>query len=342
MAQQGRQQPEDGVVAEFSKDRTRSRRLRVVRNQACQPLEQLRGKVVAEPVDRHEPAVRNLDRGVHAAGERHQRIGTAVDDQRRTGDAPQPCTAIPVRDDRGHLPQHSRRVIAALDRAADACAQLVGRRAIRRAADDREHAREVVRHAVDVLWIRRTPQQLPPDARLRLGKVARPARRHDRSQRQYAVRVPGRHQLADHAAHRSPHDVRGPNAEGVQQARRVEGHVLEAVRNVRGQAEARPEYRAQQVRTPERVHLLRQAAVPVVEPNDAEAVLVEHPAEGLRPAHELHAQPHDQQHGGSTFVPERLVFQLDSVCDDARHGLTTPVRRPDVRSPTCITPALLG
>ena len=96
---------------------------------------------------------------------------------------------------------------------------------------------------------------------------------------------------------------------------------LERIRRPHRQAQARANHRADQVRLAEVVHLLRQAAIAVVESHDAEAALHQHLAERVGPAHELHPQAHDQQHDRGALVPERLVFQRDSVCDDARHGL---------------------
>ena len=126
---------------------------RVACNQVAEPLVQLHREIVAEAVDRGEPAVWNLHRRIHAARERHQRIVPAVNDQCRAGDAAQLRAAIAVAMIAASWRSDAGRMIAALDRAADARAQLVRRRRIRRAADHREHAHEVVGHGFDVSWM---------------------------------------------------------------------------------------------------------------------------------------------------------------------------------------------
>ncbi len=66
----------------------------------------------------HQPRAGNVVGGVLAGGERDQRIGVAVDDERRHRAGAQRLAAIAVGDDREHLPrlaEQVRRALPALD-----------------------------------------------------------------------------------------------------------------------------------------------------------------------------------------------------------------------------------
>jgi hypothetical protein len=145
------------------------------------------------------------------------------------------------------------------------------------------------------------------------------AGRHQAGQRQRALRVLGGDDLGDRAAERGADDVRLCDAEGVEQTDAVGGHVGEAVGGVDRFAGTQE---AADRRDAGRVEFARQAAVAVVEADDAEAARDERLAQFDRPAAELCAEPHDQQDGRRAAVAEGFVFDLQLVGGDLGHDLT--------------------
>ena len=121
-------------------------------------------------------------------------------------------------------------------------------------------------------------------------------------------------QLGDEASHRGADDVRGADAEGVQQAHGIVGHVVEPVRRLRVAAE-----RCRHVGVAGVLHIRRQAGVPVVEADDAESAIRQLRAKVVVPADHLSSQAHDQQKRLAGGVSERLVLELDSIPLGSRH-----------------------
>ena len=82
-----------------------------------------RRQVVPHAGNRHELRAGNAPRGVAPAGDRHQRIGVAVQHQRRAADARQQVRPLGVGADRQHLPHHAGRPVGAAQPAGDAFGQ---------------------------------------------------------------------------------------------------------------------------------------------------------------------------------------------------------------------------
>jgi hypothetical protein len=80
-----------------------------------------------------------------------------------------------------------------------------------------------------------------------------------------------------------------------------------------------------EVGLPADLDLRRQAAIAVVESDHAEASVDESVAERVRPRHELHAEPHDQQDRRRRRIAERFVLDRDAVRRDCRHVPNRPV-----------------
>ena len=129
----------------------------------------------------------------------------------------------------------------------------------------------------------------------------------------------GRQHLRDHAAHRRADDMGALDAEVVQQALHVVGHVDQRV----GHLAAAARHVAQHPRVDRAVGLLavqlrRQAGVAVVEADDAVALFDQLRAEPVRPHRQLGADAHDQQHGRGVGVAEILVEQLHVAAERRR------------------------
>ncbi len=131
--------------------------------------------------------------------------------------------------------------------------------------------------------------------------------------------------------------MRGREAEVVEQAGGVVGHVLDGVRRrARVAAEQRREVRLRRV-----VELRGQADVAVVVPHGEEALVSERPDQPLVPADHLGGEAHDQEKGPVAGVAERLVAELDSVAGGDGHGRRTYLYRSSQSAHRCF-PGLLG
>ena len=113
--------------------------------------------------------------------------------------------------------------------------------------------------------------------------------------------------LGDHAAHRGADHVGAVEAEGVEQARGVVGHVVQGVGRAADPA-------AQELGGARRRHVLevrRAPDVAVVEADDEEAATGQLGTEVLVPGEHLRAQPHDQEQRRVAAVAEGVVAEAD-------------------------------
>ena len=147
---------------------------------------------------------------------------------------------------------------------------------------------------------------------------------HDRREAEHAVLVPGGHRLGDHPAHRDADDVRAVDAEVVEHADAVVGHVAEGV----GRARLVAQEELLDGRRAVVLEVGRAADVAVVVADDEVAAGGELLAERVGPAEHLRAEAHHQQHRRVRRVPERLEADLEVVADGRdllSHGpLTLP------------------
>ncbi len=130
--------------------------------------------------------------------------------------------------DRCQLPSRSFGVVAAIELGGGHCLHGVGIEVLLRGPDPTaQRCGDVV---VAVRRLRR-PGPREPGCRGTDPRIARAA--HDRHHAGDAVGVLDGHGLHDHAAHRVPHDVRPFDAQVIEQADPVGGHVGEVVRHGR-------------------------------------------------------------------------------------------------------------
>jgi hypothetical protein len=123
-------------------------------------------------------------------------------------------------------------------------------------------------------------------------------------------------ELRDHPAHRQPDDVGSLDAQVVEQAGGVSGHVVELIGCSAG-AEQKPE----QVRHSARLEDGGKACVAVVVADDLVAVRGEDGAKAVVPADQLRAEAADEQEG--LALAHRLVLDVDLPELRSRHDPRT-------------------
>jgi hypothetical protein len=122
------------------------------------------------------------------------------------------------------------------------------------------------------------------------------------------VRVVDRHQLRDEPAHRTAHDVCRLDAERVEQAGCIGGHVAEEICGFCVSAQGGGD-----VGRAGRIHPGGQPAVAVVETDDAKSATGEQLAKTVVPGEHLHPEPSYEQYRDAVGVAECLVLDLDPV-----------------------------
>ena len=135
---------------------------------------------------------------------------------------------------------------------------------------------------------------------------------HDRGQGPHPLGPQQRHRLHDHAAHRDADDVRGLEAEVVQQAEGVVGHVVERVRRP-GRAAAADEGLHEHPPGDPARGPRGAAGVAVVVADHEEPAVGQRLAELRAPPGHRAAEPHHQQQRLAGGVAERLVAELEAV-----------------------------
>jgi hypothetical protein len=161
---------------------------------------------------------------------------------------------------------------------------------------------------------------------VRLRQRARAARGHHQRQAAQPGRVAHREVLRDHAAHRRAADMRGGQAERLDQRRAVVGQVGQRVRALHAQAGEVAQRVQREVGHAEVVVALRQADVAVVEADDAKAPRHELRDEPVGPAEQLHAQAHDQQQRLAVRRAMVLDLERDAVGGDLHQSESSCVR----------------
>ncbi len=122
------------------------------------------------------------------------------------------------------------------------------------------------------------------------------------------------HQLGDESAHRCADHVRGSDAQGVEQADAVVGHVVERVSRLSTARE-----RCHHIRLAGAFHLRRETDVSVVVANDMETAGGELLAEVLFPADHLGTEAHHEQERRVLWIPKRLELDVDPVGSRSWH-----------------------
>lgn len=228
-----------------------------------------------------------------------------MDDQRGRGDQAQERHARARREHGGELPLGAACIgRAALEVLLDAFDQHRARRRMAWAADQLPDAHAVGQRLLE-RWTSRRREEMAQHVgpRPRQPVVARG--RHDRGERSHPRRLPGRDDLAQHAAHRDAHQMHRPRAQVLEQAAQVIGHVVQQV----GRAAGEPQPMAQV--DPRHARAARQPAglahVAVVEAHHTQASLYQRTHERGRPCGQLLAQAVDQHQAAAHAVAARRV-----------------------------------
>ena len=103
------------------------------------------------------------------------------------------------------------------------------------------------------------------------------------------------------------------DAERVEEADRIAGHVVQRIRRVSRTTEQRHD-----VGRPERVELGGEADIAVVEPRHPESATCDQLAEGVIPFDHLVREPHHKEERRGLGIAEAVVLELEAV--DARAG----------------------
>jgi hypothetical protein len=131
------------------------------------------------------------------------------------------------------------------------------------------------------------------------------------------TRIRQRHLLGDHAAHRGADQMRRGDAERVEQADHVVGHVAKLVGRADGNAEESQLQQFGRGQAGAAAELGGVADIAVVEPDHPETAGRELLAELVVPKDHLGVQSHDHQHWWGIVGAENLIAKLDAVA--ARH-----------------------
>jgi len=134
------------------------------------------------------------------------------------------------------------------------------------------------------------------------------------------------HALRDHSAHRGTTHVSLRDAERVEHADRVVGHVGQAVGALHRQAERVAQGAEHEVGHALGVEALAQPDVAVVEAHDPKAALDESIHEALVPAEQLHAEAHDEQQRFAAGGPAFLDLDGNAVGRDLHAALSRQPR----------------
>ena len=133
-----------------------------------------------------------------------------------------------------------------------------------------------------------------------------------------------RHELRDRSAIGAAIDVRRPDAERIQQAGAVVGHVLDCVGRIDRLARPRLLEGPPDIREPGLLETGGEPAIAVVEQDRPEARLAEPVDQRIRPGDELHPEPADHQDRVAAGRAPYLVFDLDPVRFRPRHDAVPP------------------
>ena len=136
---------------------------------------------------------------------------------------------------RKRVAKKPRRMKAAIVRTPGYLAQPLGVVLVHRATNRVEHADGVLHDALTIHT--RSAEQRLQGAGLADHVSTRPRARSDRHEGRDALGVMNGHRLADHSAHRDPHDERLLETQMIEQANGVRRHVLELVRRDDGPSE---------------------------------------------------------------------------------------------------------
>ncbi len=273
------------------------------------------------PLDDLETGTRNVQGRVAPRRHGQQGVVAAVDDQRRRDDARKERPTVTRREYRQQLARGARGVDATAHDAPEVVPKQFPVHGEAGAADHAEHADVVLDKRLDVARARGTREDRPQRARPTQGDArARVAgRRHDRREARDALRIQCRGVLGDHPAHRRTDQVGALDAEHVEQADAVRGHVVERVRS----DDPAPQQRAgdgdAQVGHAPAGHLAGVAAVAIVEADHPEARGDETVDERIGPRDARHAQAHDEQDRRRVGVAEALVVEIEPANRRKRH-----------------------
>lgn len=163
---------------------------------------------------------------------------------------------------------------------------------------------------------------------LRRGDLAAAGGRHDRSERAHAVWMVERDALRDHSAHRRADHMRLLDSQCIEQAGRVRRHIRQGIGRLDFKPQLVPDHHLEDARRLRSVHLLAQADIAIVEPDDAKAARRQRIEQFVGPQRHLRAEPVDQQDRRSIGRPPLVIFERDPIGFDLRHAfpLSRPVR----------------
>ena len=146
-----------------------------------------------------------------------------------------------------------------------------------------------------------------------------------------------RDQLRDHAAHRGAGDIGALRAERVYEFDGVAGHVVEGVGNLRPPPRHDLRHQRARVRRRQIGEMGRLADVAIIEPDDAKPIGRQPLAERVRPENELGGEAHDEQDERVAHASEALIFDVDSLGSNLRHGQSLEQVYPAKSSPAAFS-----
>ena len=129
--------------------------------------------------------------------------------------------------------------------------------------------------------------------------------------------------LGDHPAHARADDVRLLDAQRIEQAGPVIGHIGQRIGHFGLQPELGEERHLDQPRRLDPIELVAEADIAIVVADDAETAAGKRLDQFVGPQRQLCAEPHDQQHGRGGLVALFLVVNLDPVRDCLGHCSTS-------------------
>ena len=273
------------------------------------------GHVVAHVGVHDELGAGDRPRRRHAPARRHQRVEKAVDHERRHSHAAQVPGAIGAGGDGDRLAGCALREERPHER-------LLGRPSRLDLVEVRSGDQAEDVHAVVDGVVRRASHelgQLTQQRRSHSAALAVPGVGHDRRHAGDLGRMTDGQRLGDHPAHRHTDDVGPPDAEHVEQAGCVVGHVVDRVVRLGAARGDGGEHHLTAGRR-RRGHLGGQTDVSIVEPDHAEAPGHERLDELERPGDELAAESHHEQQRLAVVVAVHVVLDADAVDRGRSHG----------------------
>ena len=135
-----------------------------------------------------------------------------------------------------------------------------------------------------------------------------------------------RHQLGNHPAHRRADHMRAGDAQRLEQASAVIGHIPESIGHPCGKADPLAQDLPHQARCTLALELVRQADIAVVVADDAVPLAHQRLDKLVRPQRHLGAEAHHQQDHFMFGIAIVFIEQLKAIRLDMRHAHASCIR----------------